>query len=87
MWGLGPDSTPLSAFYHFIDGVQQDGLFLGQDNVTTWGVKLYPPSGANSLDGESYWLLRLLGPDSALPWNGSALYPGEYRSFLRVSGS
>lgn len=60
MWGLGQYSTPLEPFHHFINGTQQAGLFLGQGNVTTWGVKLYPADGANSEDGEPYWQLRLV---------------------------
>jgi len=84
MWGLGQYSTPLEPYYHFVNGTQMTGLYLGQNNVTTWGVKLYPVDGDNTLDNEPYWQLRLLGPDSALPWNGSALYPDEYQTFLRI---
>ncbi|TAQ85769.1 hypothetical protein B7494_g5911 [Chlorociboria aeruginascens] len=87
MYGLGQYSTPVEAYYHYIDGVQQPGLYLGQDGYTTWGVKLYP-ADSGSLDGNPYWQLRLLGPDSGLPWlNNTALYPDEYETFLTVEGS
>jgi hypothetical protein len=85
-WGFGQYSNPISAFAHFdACGNRIDGVFLGRDNYTTWGVKWYP-ADSGSLDGNPYWGLRLLGADSAIPGtNGSALYPGEYRTFLKVS--
>lgn len=80
-WGFGQYSTNVEAYEHWIEGVKQDGAFLGQDNFTTWGVKYYT-------DGElgAYWGLRLLGANSQIPWlNGSALLEGEYRTFLKIN--
>ncbi|KAL3418311.1 hypothetical protein PVAG01_10027 [Phlyctema vagabunda] len=88
MWGLGQSGTPVEAYHHYVDGVQQPGLFLGQANVTTWGIKKYPADSATTLDNEPYWGFRLLGPKSSIPWlNGSALFPDEYRTFIKVYGS
>lgn len=81
-WGWGQYSTGVQAYEHFIDGVQQDGVFLGQDGYTTWGVKWY----ADGDDNEDYWGLRLLGANSAVPGtNGTALLDGEYRTFLKIA--
>jgi hypothetical protein len=35
-WGFGQYSTPIEAYHHYVEGVKQEGLFLGQNNVTTW---------------------------------------------------
>jgi len=85
MWGLGQYGTPIEAYYHYVDGVQQPGLFLGQGNVTTWGIKWYPVDGSNTWDGEPYWLFRLLGPDSEI--DGAQLQADEYTTFIIISGS
>jgi hypothetical protein len=88
-WGFGQYGTPVEAYHHYVDGALQDGLFLGQGNVTTWGVKLYPVDESGTLDGLPYWGLRLLGPESTVPTaNGTvALMDGEYMTFLMVTGS
>ena len=39
-WGLAEDeSEVIGAYYHYIDGTKQDGIFLGAHNVTSWGVQ------------------------------------------------
>jgi hypothetical protein len=84
-WGFGQYSNPVQAYSLFNEtGAQMDGVFLGSDNYTTWGVKWYP-ADSGSLDGNPYWGLRLLGADSDVPGTDSPLYPDEYRTFLQVS--
>lgn len=57
--GLNPE-----VYTHEIAGVQQDGLFVGLGNVTTWGFELVlGQGGANSSD---YYRMRLLGPKTSL---------------------
>jgi hypothetical protein len=34
-WGFGQYSTPVEAYYHFVDDVQQPGVFLGSNGTTT----------------------------------------------------
>jgi hypothetical protein len=86
IWGVGAAYTiPLEAYSHFDEtGAQIDGVFLGNGNYTTWGVKWYP-ADSGSIDGNPYWGLRLLGPNSSIPGSGEPLYPGEYETFLKVS--
>ncbi|KAF2119782.1 hypothetical protein BDV96DRAFT_568203 [Lophiotrema nucula] len=52
----GVPGTPIEPYAHFVNGVQQDGVFLGAKNTTTWTYKFN--WGGNA--GE-YYLLRLLG--------------------------
>ena len=57
--GLNPE-----VYTHEIAGVQQDGLFMGLGNVTTWAFKLVlGQGGAGSSD---YYRMRLLGPKTSL---------------------
>lgn len=61
-------------YAHEIDGVRQEGVFLGVGNQTTWGLNWHWPSGCRELD---YYQVSLIQ-------NGT-----EYRShtgFLRVVG-
>lgn len=63
--GIKPES-----YYHEIDGVKQDGIFLGSKNVTTWAFGRWAK--------ETDWRVRLLGMGS------EALQDGEVRGFLKV---
>ena len=84
MWGLPESATiPIEPYYHYIDGVQQTGLFLGSHNVTAWGIT-YEEADSGSY-GDPYWSIRLLGPGSEDPVTGQALGDGEYETFIRVA--
>lgn len=84
MWGLGSYSEPVHAYYHYLDGNKQDGIFLGAHNVTTWGISL---QDGNAGSGDKpWWMIRLLGPGSKDPQTGVALEDGEYRTFIRIDG-
>ena len=85
MWGLGQYSLPIQAYYHYLDGVKQDGIFIGAHNVTSWAVQLQDGSAGSG--GQPYWLIRLLGPDSEDPVTGAELEEGEYKTFIRIDGS
>ncbi|KAJ6131325.1 hypothetical protein N7523_001785 [Penicillium sp. IBT 18751x] len=85
MWGLGQYSLPIQAYYHYLDGVKQDGIFLGAHNVTSWAVQLQDGSAGSG--GQPYWLIRLLGPGSEDPVTGAELEEGEYKTFIRIDGS
>ncbi|OOF91581.1 hypothetical protein ASPCADRAFT_210941 [Aspergillus carbonarius ITEM 5010] len=81
MWGLPEEATiPVEFYHHYVDGVQQDGLFIGANNVTTWAIKEWSDSGSKL----PYWLFRLLGPNSADPVTGAALEDGEFTTFIKV---
>lgn len=81
MWGLPEDATiPIEPYRHHIDGEEQEGTFLGSQNVTTWGIKKYEREGA----GYPHWLFRLLVPGSEDPETGEALKEGEYEAFIKV---
>ncbi|KAF2671136.1 hypothetical protein BT63DRAFT_209344 [Microthyrium microscopicum] len=51
----------LQIYTHEIGGVQQDGTFIGVNNITTWGLTLQSGTIENTYD---YYTARLLGPDS-----------------------
>lgn len=63
--GIKPET-----YNHVIDGVKQDGIYLGSKNVTTWAF--------GRLAKETSWRLRLLGVGS------EELQDGEVRGFLKV---
>ncbi|KAK2756412.1 hypothetical protein FQN54_005304 [Arachnomyces sp. PD_36] len=73
MWGLPEEETiPIEPYHHVIDGEEQEGTFLGSQNVTTWAIK--------QLEGGQYedWIFRLLLP------GGETLQDGESKTFLKV---
>ena len=77
------EGNDLKVFEHYIDGVKQDGVYLGgYDNSTTWGFK-YQSANAGSYN-MPYYYIRLLGPNSADPTTGAALKVNETRGFIRV---
>lgn len=81
MWGLDEQaSVPVDFYHHYVNGTQQDGLFIGANNVTTWAIKEYSDSGSKL----PYWLFRLLGPDSEDPITGAALEEGELVTYIKV---
>ncbi|KAI9935057.1 hypothetical protein MW887_000678 [Aspergillus wentii] len=86
MWGLPEDESISVEFYnHYNDGKKEDGIFLGANNVTQWGIKYYGPDAGSH--GLPYWFFRLLGEGSEDPVTGEEVAEGEYRTFIRVDGS
>lgn len=85
MWGVeGPE---VQGYYHYIKGVKQDGVFLGSNGVTRWGIEFVASGGAPT--GQPYWNLRLLGPNSQVPPgspNATTTYSDEYETFIKVIG-
>ena len=74
-WGLSANESITVEFYHHVvDGEQQDGLFVGAENVISWAIKNYP---ADSHSRVPYWLVRWLGEDQELK-------EGEFKTFLEV---
>lgn len=63
--GIKPET-----YAHEIDGVKQDGTFLGSRNVTTWAF--------GRLAKETSWRVRLMGLGS------EELQDGEVEGFLQV---
>jgi len=68
--GLNPE-----VYTHYITGVQQDGLFVGLGNITTWGFELVV--GQDGARGSDYYQMRLLGPKAILK-------DGEIDGFVRI---
>ncbi|KAI1080171.1 hypothetical protein F5B20DRAFT_570562 [Whalleya microplaca] len=82
MWKI--DGSAPQIFEHYIDGVKQDGVFLGGVNGnTTWGLKYYSASSGSS--GQDYFYMRLLGPDSANPSTGAPLGANETMAFVKIN--
>ncbi|KAE9381221.1 hypothetical protein N431DRAFT_440104 [Stipitochalara longipes BDJ] len=62
-------------YTHEIAGVQQDGLFVGLGNVTTWGFEFV--LGQGRVGSSDYYRMRLLGPETNLK-------DGEIDGFLGI---
>lgn len=73
----------VEVYGHEIDGVRQDGVFLGALNRTTWGFR-FVNGLANGACGRDYYEVKLLDlpvdPDTE-PTAGS---PPEFRGFIKV---
>lgn len=73
-YGLIPEP-----YAHYVDGVEQDGVYLGIAGKTPWAFS--QETGSN---GVSLWKARLLlGREDAL--NGDALRDGEIEGFLTAA--
>lgn len=68
-----------------LDGVKQDGVFIGSNGVATWGFRYFDAS--YSCCGVPFYQLRLLGPNSADPTTGAALQDGEFQGFLKITAA
>ncbi|KAE8444079.1 hypothetical protein EG329_000861 [Mollisiaceae sp. DMI_Dod_QoI] len=75
--GIRPET-----YAHEVDGVRQDGVFLGSANSTTWAFRLV--LGAGGIGGRDFYQVRLLEPKNADPVMGIALRDGEFKGFLKV---
>lgn len=74
-WGVpSNESIAVDFYHHVVDGEQQDGLWVGAKNVTSWAIKHYGPDSHNTAP---YWLVRWLGA-------GEKLQEGEFKTFLKV---
>ncbi|RYP80657.1 hypothetical protein DL769_002339 [Monosporascus sp. CRB-8-3] len=75
-----PDPNHHLGPYAHVDvhGVRQPGVFLGSENVTTWGFNYQ-----NNKEGE-YYFLRLLTPGSENPATGRPLNDGEFTGFIKI---
>jgi hypothetical protein len=69
-FGYDGTNSPILPYAHYIDGVQQDGVYFGVDGVTTWAFSFWEPS--------QYYTIRLLGP------NSGSLKDGEFDGFLKA---
>lgn len=74
-------------YTHTVNGVQQDGFYLGVNNQTTWGFR-YSDPGCATQDGVSkkdYYEVKLLGlPQSS---HDTAGYEPEFKGFLKLDTS
>ncbi|PWY89066.1 hypothetical protein BO70DRAFT_160640 [Aspergillus heteromorphus CBS 117.55] len=82
MWGAPADAIiPVEFYHHYVDGVQQDGLFIGANNVTTWAISEHADPDATL----SYWSPRLLVPGSQNPVTGAPLEADELVTYIKVA--
>ncbi|KAH8653136.1 hypothetical protein BGZ60DRAFT_387014 [Tricladium varicosporioides] len=65
------DGVKPETYAHEINGVRQDGIFLGISNVTTWAFR-------RTQAHPEYYQIRLA------PGSGEPLYEGEFKGFLKV---
>ncbi|KAF1994195.1 hypothetical protein P154DRAFT_582025 [Amniculicola lignicola CBS 123094] len=75
-------SYPVEPFVHYVDGVQQPGIFLGARNSSTWNFKFN--WGGNA--GE-YYLLRLSSPAAtkARRQDFPVLDDRDWTGFLKIA--
>jgi hypothetical protein len=81
-----PEKVLVPELYtHTIDGKQQDGLYLGVKNQTTWGFR-YAPATCNenaTVATRDYYEVKLLGlPESEYDTAG---YEVEFKVFLKIA--
>ncbi|KAI5856214.1 hypothetical protein GGS23DRAFT_400978 [Durotheca rogersii] len=81
MWKIDGEAPEI--FEHYIGDEKQDGVFLGFNGSTTWGLKYYPQNAGSS--GQDYYYARLLGPNSADPATGQPLKANETVAFVKIS--
>lgn len=70
--GFYNDGFQPETYEHYLDGVKQDGVYLGLGNVTTWSFRIHPE--------DVYWKTRLVGPGSK-PVDEDYI---EFRGFLKA---
>jgi hypothetical protein len=68
-------SKPMT-YAHEVNGVRQDGVYLGSGNVTTWAFKRV----ANA----RHYQIRLFAPGTGTT-KGNMLNDGEFKGFLKVT--
>jgi hypothetical protein len=71
-------------YAHEIDGLQQEGMYLGVKGQTTWGFRFTPGScfANGTVSTKDYYELKLMGlPES--PYD-TAGYEVEFEGFLKV---
>jgi len=85
------EAAPIRPFAHYINGVKQEGVFLGGfQNSTSWGIKHFstkeiPTYESNTFsDVFEYFIPRLLGPKSADSLTGKPLFEREFTAFVQV---
>jgi hypothetical protein len=85
-WG-GPGAIkPPIAYYHVNEaGERQEGLFLGYNNITAWGIKHHEARKDCVGTPAPYFSIRLLENED--PDSSGELAEGESATFLKVVGS
>ena len=75
------ESTPVALFTHYIDGVKQDGVFLGAAgyNSTTWVFSYRTASSGTH--GREYFNARLVGLNKNVTVDS-----GSFTGFIKAVG-
>lgn len=70
-------------YKHSIDGQEQDGVYLGWGNQTTWGFRYEQAScGPDGKSTRDFYEVKLLGlPNSE---DDTAAYPSSFKGFVKV---
>jgi hypothetical protein len=72
-------------FEHEVDGVKQDGWYLGAQNQTTWGFHYQEATcGADGKVNNGFYQVKLLGLPVDPENEPTAGYPTEFKGFLKV---
>ena len=79
------DGLPVRVFNHYIDGVLQNGSYIGGFNSSTWVIWpsiIGPGPPFLHQKPRPYFGARLLGLDE--PWTASSAFTDQFRAFLKI---
>lgn len=80
-------STPgytIEPYAHEINGVRQDGVYIGALNQTKWGFRYRIDEGCDGKKGAMYYEAKLLGLPRDPDTEPGASYPHEFEGFIKV---
>ena len=80
------DGLPVQVFNHYIDGVLQDGSYIGGYNSSTWAIwpsTIGPGPPFLHQRPRPFLATRLLGLGEQ-PRTGSSPFPDQFRAFLKI---
>ncbi|PSN66255.1 hypothetical protein BS50DRAFT_410600 [Corynespora cassiicola Philippines] len=82
-----PESTyEIEVYAHEIDGVRQEGVFLGAQNKTTWGFNYVRPTcGAEGAGQNGFFQVKLLDLPVDEQYPPTAGYDPEFQGFLKLT--
>jgi hypothetical protein len=73
----------IEPYAHEINGVRQDGVFIGALNQTKWGFSYKSEAGCNGAR-QMYYEAKLLGLPVDPDTEPGAAYPPEFEGFIKV---
>lgn len=83
--GPAESGYALEVYAHEVDGVRQDGVFLGAQNQTTWGFYYHEAScAADGTLTRDFYEVKLQGLPEDPDFPPTAGYPVQFEGFIQV---